>query len=94
MLTGNYFRDLTNNLKIMKKEVVEKITINENGFAANAETGIYPILMGFDVCEVPMSWVNRDSHMGISSFKLLKVGKGYLRVFWKAVKYTYFKVGL
>ncbi|MDC0921251.1 glycosyltransferase family 2 protein, partial [Opitutales bacterium] len=94
IFTRNQFRDLTNNLKIMKKEVLDNIPINENGFAANAETGIYPILLGYNVCEIPMSWVNRDSQMGISSFKLIQVGKGYLRVFLKALKYKYFNTKL
>lgn len=92
ILTGNRFRDLTNNLKIMKKEVLDTIPIKENGFAANAETGIYPMLMGYNISEIPMSWVNRDSQMGNSSFRLLKVGKGYLRVFYKALKYKFFKI--
>jgi len=94
IFTRNQFRDLTNNLKIMKKEVLDNIPVHENGFAANAETGIYPILLGYNVCEVPMSWVNRDSQMGISSFKLIQVGKGYLRVFLKALKYKYFNTKL
>lgn len=92
ILTGNKFRDLTNNLKIIKKEILDRIPINENGFAANAETGIYPMIMGFKICEVPMSWVNRDSLMGNSSFKLMQVGKGYFRVFYKALKYKYLKI--
>ena len=92
ILTGNQFRDLTNNLKIMKTEVLDSIPINENGFAANAETGIYPMIMGYKICEVPMSWVNRDSHMGMSSFRLMQVGKGYIRVFYKALQYKFLKI--
>ena len=51
ILTGNNFRDLTNNLKIIKREILDIIPINENGFAANAETGVYPMIMGFKICE-------------------------------------------
>jgi hypothetical protein len=49
-------------------------------FAANAETGLKPILMGYKVQLVPISWVNRTPDMGTSSFSLLKNGLGYARV--------------
>jgi hypothetical protein len=38
--------------------------------------------MGYSVCEVPISWINRTPDMGASSFKLMKVGGGYQRVLW------------
>lgn len=79
ILLGKHFRDLTNNLKILKREAAEKITIEFNDFAANAETGIKPLLMGFKVTEVPISWMNRSANMGLSSFKILKTGPNY---FW------------
>ncbi|MEO6328009.1 MAG: bifunctional class I SAM-dependent methyltransferase/glycosyltransferase family 2 protein [Ginsengibacter sp.] len=77
------FRDLTNNLKLMKREVVDSLELKEAGFAINAETGLQPILMGFKVAEVPISWINRTPEMGISSFKLLKVGGGYWDVLFR-----------
>lgn len=76
---GN-FRDLTNNLKLMRREVIEKLELTQPGFAINAETGFLPLLMGFKVTEVPISWINRTPDMGISSFKLVKVGGGYWEV--------------
>ena len=79
-LLGIRFRDLTNNLKLMRREVVEKLELESPGFSANAETGLIPILQGFKVCEVPISWVNRTPGMGVSSFKLARVGGGYLNV--------------
>lgn len=73
-------RDLTNNLKLMRREVVENLQITQPGFAVNAETGLQPILMGYTVKEVPISWINRAPDMGVSSFRLVKVGGGYWHV--------------
>lgn len=75
-----HFRDLTNNLKLMRREVVEQLELTQPGFAVNAETGLQPILMGFSVKEVPISWINRTPDMGVSSFRLVKVGGGYWQV--------------
>jgi hypothetical protein len=74
------FRDLTNNLKLMRREVVEKLKLLEPGFAVNAETGLQPLLMGYNIREVPISWINRTPEMGVSSFRLARVGGGYWRV--------------
>ena len=74
------FRDLTNNLKLMKREVVEALRLREPHFAVNAETGLQPLLMGFSIREVPISWINRTPAMGLSSFRLAKVGGGYWNV--------------
>jgi glycosyltransferase involved in cell wall biosynthesis len=74
------FRDLTNNLKLIRREVIEKLQLTQPGFAVNAETGLQPLLMGYSVKEVPISWVNRTPGMGMSSFHLLRVGGGYCQV--------------
>ena len=77
------FRDLTNNLKLMRREVIEKLRLMEPGFAVNAETGLQPLLMGYNVKEVPISWINRTPDMGVSSFRLVRVGGGYWRVLYR-----------
>ncbi len=46
----------------------------------NAETGLQPLVMGYRVAEVPISWINRAPDMGTSSFRLISVGGGYWRV--------------
>jgi dolichol-phosphate mannosyltransferase len=84
------FRDLTNNLKLMKREVVESLRLSEPHFAVNAETGLQPLLMGFSLCEVPISWINRTPDMGASSFRLAKVGAGYWRVLLRLTVETLF----
>lgn len=74
------FRDLTNNLKLMRREVVENLELTQPGFSINAETGLQPLLMGYSCKEVPISWINRTPDMGVSSFRLVKVGGGYWSV--------------
>lgn len=76
-------RDLTNNLKLIRREVVEHLDLTQPGFAVNAETGLLPVEMGYQVKEVPISWINRTPDMGVSSFSLAKVGGGYWDVLWK-----------
>ena len=73
-------RDLTNNLKMMRRNVVDCLELESPWFAANAETGLKPLLMGFDVRSVPISWINRTPGMGQSTFSLLSNGLGYVRV--------------
>jgi glycosyltransferase involved in cell wall biosynthesis len=76
-------RDVTNNLKLMRREVVEGLQLLEPGFAANAETGLQPLMTGWTVHEVPISWINRAPDMGTSSFRLTRVGAGYWRVLYR-----------
>jgi glycosyltransferase involved in cell wall biosynthesis len=84
------FRDMTNNLKIMRREVVEQLQLSQPGFAVNAETGLRPLLMGYSVKEVPISWINRTPDMGTSSFRLMKVGGGYWQVLLQLCRQTFF----
>jgi dolichol-phosphate mannosyltransferase len=80
VLFGRRIRDVTNNLKIMRREVVLDLKLREPGFAVNAETGLEPMLLGYRVKQVPISWINRTPEMGKSSFHLVRVGGGYWRV--------------
>jgi dolichol-phosphate mannosyltransferase len=80
LLFGRRIRDLTNNLKIMRREVVQDMRLRQPGFAVNAETGLQPLLLGYSVKQVPISWINRTPGMGISSFRLINAGGGYWKV--------------
>lgn len=80
ILFGKRIRDVTNNLKIMRREVVAGLRLHQRGFAVNAETGLQPLLMGYKVAQVPISWINRTPDMGMSSFRLARVGRGYWSV--------------
>jgi dolichol-phosphate mannosyltransferase len=73
-------RDLSNNLKLFRSEILKSIEIDQPGFAANAETGLKPLLAGYRIKEVPISWINRTAEMGNSTFRTVKVSPGYLSV--------------
>src|SRR5262249_40123949 len=77
LLFRHHVRDFTNNLKLLKREVVDNLDLEAAWFAANAETGLKPLLMGYRVRASPISWINRTPDMGQSSFSLLKNGLGY-----------------
>lgn len=80
--------DLTNNFKLYRAEIFRTLPWQSNEFAMNAETGLLPILAGYNIAEVPVVWVNRDPHMGRSKFGLLKHGGGYLQVILHALKFA------
>jgi glycosyltransferase involved in cell wall biosynthesis len=88
------FRDLTNNLKLMRRAVAERLRFTQPGFAVNAETGLQPLLMGCKIKEVPISWINRTPEMGMSSFHLARVGGGYCQVLLQLWLKTVFGRGL
>ena len=85
--------DISNNLKVFRKEVVDNFTIEFDDFAANVETGLKPLLLGYKVKEVAISWANRSIDMGLSSFKLMKAGPNYWRLLfrlaWQKIKTTF-----
>ncbi len=80
-------RDVSNNLKLYRAEILKELEIEEPHFAANMETGLKPLLAGYDIEEVPISWINRTVDMGASSFKIFKVAPNYfwalMRTVWK-----------
>jgi len=86
------FRDLTNNLKLLRREVVDHLQLTQPHFAVNAETGLQPLLMGYSVKEVPISWINRAPDMGVSSFHLAKVSGGYFQVLFRLWLKTIFGI--
>lgn len=86
-------KDLSNNIKLYKKEIITKMLpyLTSTGFSINAETGIYPLLLGFHLKEVPVVWVGRTAQMGKSSFRVAQEGPGYVRVLLKALRLRYVK---
>jgi dolichol-phosphate mannosyltransferase len=70
-------RDLSNNLKLFRADILKDLVIEQPHFAANAETGLKPVLAGYDIEEVPISWINRSIDMGSSTFRVAKVAPGY-----------------
>jgi hypothetical protein len=63
--------------------ILKELDIEQPGFAANVETGLKPILAGYRIREVPISWINRTIDMGLSAFSIRKVGKAYATVLGK-----------
>jgi dolichol-phosphate mannosyltransferase len=80
LLFRQRLRDVTNNLKLLRREVVQNLDLELSWFAANAETGLKPLLMGYRVHAVPISWINRTPDMGQSSFSLLRNGREYAKI--------------
>lgn len=72
-------RDISNNLKLYRAEILKGIEIEEDHFAANVETGLKPLLAGYNIKEVPISWINRTIDMGNSSFRIVNVAPNYFR---------------
>ena len=70
--------DISNNLKLYRTEIFRSIEIEERHFAANAELGLKPLLAGYDIEEVLISWINRTLEMGNSSFQIVKVAPNYM----------------
>ncbi len=78
-------KDLTNNFKLYKKEIFQSIKLTAADYSINAETGLYPILSGYKIGELPVTWYARDRNMGSSKFQLLQVAPSYVRVLLRAV---------
>jgi SAM-dependent methyltransferase len=80
-------RDVSNNLKLYRADILKTLDIEEPHFAANVETGLKPLLAGHDIEEVPVSWINRTVGMGSSSFRIVRVAPGYfgalMRIIWR-----------
>jgi len=78
--------DLTNNFKLYKVDLFRSLPWRSDDFAMNAETGLFPVLCGYELLEVPVVWIDRDPTMGKSKFGVLKHGGGYLRVILDALR--------
>ncbi|HEY2646193.1 MAG TPA: glycosyltransferase, partial [Candidatus Acidoferrales bacterium] len=60
-------RDISNNLKLYRSDIFKEMQISTPHFSANLETGLRALLAGYDIVEVPISWINRTSEMGSST---------------------------
>lgn len=78
-------RDISNNLKLYRADILKKLEIEEPHFAANVETGLKPLLAGYDISDVPVSWISRTAGMGASSFRIVSVAPGYAAAFLRTI---------
>lgn len=79
-LFGILVHDITNAFRGFKRETFEKIKLESSGFSISPEFAIKAHLAGFKLGEVPTVYTNRIE--GISSFKLFKMIKSYLSLFF------------
>ena len=79
-------KDLSNNFKLYKANIFRSMPWKSDDFAMNAETGLLPVLFGYNVIEVPVVWIDRDPEMGRSKFGLLRHGGGYVHVILHALR--------
>lgn len=86
LLFGIGNTDLTNNFKFYRKDVYLSLPLAAEGYAVNAETGLYAVLLGYRIGELPVVWFARSRSMGSSKFSLLKVAPGYVRVLASACR--------
>jgi hypothetical protein len=70
-----------------RADILQTLEIEEPRFAANVETGLKPLLVGHDIDEVPVSWINRTEGMGSASLRIVRVAPGYfcalMRIIWR-----------
>jgi SAM-dependent methyltransferase len=78
--------DVSNNLKLYRGEILRDMRIAQDGFAANAETGLRPLIDGWDIKEVPIAWINRSADMGVSTFRVVRVAPGYVRALVRMIR--------
>jgi len=72
-------RDVSNNLKLYRADILKGLELRRPDFGANAETGLRPIVAGHDIREVPVSWIDRTDDMGSSDFRILRFAPSYVR---------------
>ena len=79
-------RDISNNLKLYRADILKDLEISRPDFGANVETGLKPMLAGHDIREVPTSWVARTEDMGTSSFNVLRFAPSYVRALFDLLR--------
>ena len=78
LVFGLKIRDLTNAFKAYRREVLDSIHIQSEGFEINAEIPLKAHLLGFSMIEIPVHWRGRSK--GVSKLRLSQMGTRYIRV--------------
>lgn len=71
--------DITNAFRGFRKEIITHLELKSTGFSISPEFAIKAHLAGFKLGEVPTVYINRVE--GVSSFKLFKMTKNYLKLY-------------
>lgn len=77
-------KDATNAFKMYKKEIFDKIKIENNNFSISLEIPVKAYFAGYKITEIPTTWTGRK--VGKSKFKFLNQAPTYLRIFMWALK--------
>jgi len=75
--------DITNAYKVYRKEVLDKITIQSEGFEISMEIPLKAYFLRFKITEVPTVWKERKK--GKSSFRILQLLPHYMRLYIWAI---------
>lgn len=81
ILFGVPVHDITNAFRGFRKEVFDAFNLRSTSFDISPEFAIKAHLAGFKLGEVPTVYTNRDR--GVPKFKLWKMVKAYLKVYWQ-----------
>jgi len=75
--------DITNAYKVYRKEVLDKITIQSEGFEISMEIPLKAYFLRFKITEVPTVWKERKK--GKSSFRIPRLLPHYIRLYIWAI---------
>lgn len=75
------YKDISNGFKIYRKDLLDSINLESEGFEINPELAIKSYLKGKRFSEIGVTWIGRQS--GLSKLNLVKVGPRYLKLILK-----------
>lgn len=84
VLFGVPVHDITNAFRGFRKEVFDSLKLQCTSFDISPEFALRAHLAGYKLGEVPTVYTNRDR--GVPKFKLWKMVKAYLGVYWQLLK--------
>lgn len=83
-LLGIPTHDIANAFKMYRKEVIDSINIEAEGFEISMELPLKAYYAGFKITEVPTIWHEREK--GKSSFRMFNLVPNYLKFYLWAIK--------
>jgi len=82
-LTGIPTFDASNSFKCYRRNVLNSVKLQSQGFEISMEITLKAYFSGFKITEIPTSWTGRS--IGKSKFYLFKVAPGYIRLYLWAI---------
>jgi len=85
LLTRIPTTDVANAFKLYRKTALQKIRIEDSGFAISMEITLKTYFQGYKISEIPTCWKGRKE--GKSKFQVLKIAPLYLKWYiWALMK--------